>query len=155
MKLVEILARELKEWPETKEYARQDYDMEICFSRGSVSNDTTTKFDFLSSRFASDNRFDSDQACGTLYVTRAQWEAERARIAAIEGVSAAPEQANAEAERDQRAQYEQELWDKVALDAQGMIFEAAGQTEQLVDIARRVGLWADAFMEERAKRLKR
>lgn len=145
MKLVEILARELKEWPEDCIGFEQAIDGDICADRDATKKNyrhlavsMTLAEDWISS-----------------YVTRAQWEAERARIAAMDGISEfSQEQANAEAEHEHRTQYEQELWDKVALDAQAMIFDAAGQEEPLVDIARRVGLWADAFMAERAKRLK-
>lgn len=115
-------------------------------------------------------------------ITRAQWEAERARIAAMEGASAfSQEQEISEARREKIAKewwdkqmqyqplmvidipllvpknYEQELWDEVA---QGWIQGASSDTECSwskaavqghVELAYDV---ADAFMAERAKRLK-
>lgn len=95
-------------------------------------------------------------------VTRAQWEAERARIAAMEGISAfSQEQANAEAEREKRAQYEQELWDRVAVAAiQGVVaseaFHNHGNFQGNPDNAAFFGAEvADAFMKERSMRAKR
>lgn len=52
-----------------------------------------------------------------------------------------------------RSKEDRALWDKVFLDSQKMIFDAAGDRECLDDIAYRVGKWVDAFMAERAKRL--
>lgn len=49
--------------------------------------------------------------------------------------------------------YEQELWDRAALGAPVMIFEAAEGNMPLVDMASHVARWADAFMAERAKRV--
>lgn len=148
MKLVEILARELKEWPaKIGELTQSCFDTEVL-----INDDDGTGL--LPSIFLS-TRHDE---IGYPGVTRAQWEAERARIAAMEGISAfSQEQANAEAEREKRSQYEQELWDRVA---QGWIAGASADsecswstsaTQGHVEIACDV---ADAFMAERAKRLK-
>lgn len=140
MKLVEILARDLNEWPGDLVLVQG------CSGLVYEAGGQGVSVAYFNT--ASDWRLAE--------VTRAQWEAERARIAAMEGISAfSQEQANAEAEREKRSQYEQELWDRAALGAQVMIFEAAGSNMPLVDIASHVALWADTFMAERAKRLKR
>lgn len=144
MKLLETVARYVLTWPEGALFIDQAADGDLI-----VNYDLTDdEYKYIGVQEKADD-------WQTAKVTRAQWEAERARIAAMDGISEfSQEQANAEAEHEHRTQYEQELWDKVALDAQAMIFDAAGQEEPLVDIARRVGIWADAFMAERAKRLK-
>ena len=149
MKLVEILARELKEWPRVEgvdaTYARQDGDKEICFrwdaNDGSVEYDFTLEFPAISS--------DANVVggIGCTHVTRAQWEAERARIA-MDCISAfSQEQDQAE---QAVSQYEQELWDKVAIQAIGRL----GNITSLSEAADAVASLADAFMAERAKRLK-
>lgn len=74
MKLVEILARELSEWPEFAEYAWQDYDLEVRFSAGIGQ-------DFLASQLASDHLRQPGEENPDNGVTREMWEAERARIA--------------------------------------------------------------------------
>lgn len=65
MKLVDILARELKQWPEGVERASQDPDKEIRFKPG-------IRFDFYSTRLASDAGTDFGDGAE---VTRAQWQA--------------------------------------------------------------------------------
>lgn len=65
MKLVDILARELKEWPEGRESASQDPDKEIRFKPGISS-------DFFASTLADDAGKDFG---GGAPVTRVQWQA--------------------------------------------------------------------------------
>lgn len=68
MKLVDILARELKVWPEGNYFAWQDYDREIRFSH-------TTRHDFHASILADDHvrsRHGDDPDYG---VSRAEWQA--------------------------------------------------------------------------------
>ena len=154
MKLVEILARELKEWLDCWVSAVQDSDGTVWFNlvdnvgpifdadRSWVSNPCHSEMFNVSSDFQ------------TAIVTRAQWETERARIA-MDCISAfSQEQDQAE---QAVSQYEQELWDKVA----ERVFSTAfvdGLTgwgeEGFKDVAGRAMTAADAFMAERAKRLK-
>lgn len=148
-KLVEILARELKEWPEGAESIWQADD-------GAVLADTVALF-------AASEISDVDD-----YVTRAQWEAERARIAANQqataeareiartGAMTAEEQELADIACGKRSREDQELWDKVAI---GAIRAYMAQPKAIGDVVVEefVG-WgvevADAFMAERAKRIK-
>ena len=68
MKLVDILARELKVWPEGECFAWQDYDREVRFS-------DSTRHDFFARSMAEDNiryPFYADPKSG---VTRAEWQA--------------------------------------------------------------------------------
>ena len=67
MKLLDILARELKVWPEENYFAWQDYDREIRFSH-------TARHDFHASILADDHvrsRHGDDPDYG---VTRAEWQ---------------------------------------------------------------------------------
>ena len=153
MKLVEILARELTEWPEGTNFIFQDYDGEVW---GDAGDDSL----YTSSNICEEHRKIGDDFPTSLkdkycsLVTRAQWEAERARMA-MDCVSAfSQEQDQAE---QAVSQYEQELWDKVA----ERVFSTAfvdGLTgwgeEGFKDVAGRAMTAADAFMAERAKRLK-
>ena len=147
MKLVEILARELKEWLDCWVSAVQDSDGTVWFNlvdnvgpifdadRSWVSNPCHSEMFNVSSDFQ------------TAIVTRAQWETERARMA-MDCVSAfSQEQDQAE---QAVSQYEQELWDKVAIQAIGRL----GNITSLSEAADAVASLADAFMAERAKRLK-
>ena len=148
MKLVEILARELKEWPRVEgvdaTYARQDGDKEICFrwdaNDGSVEYDFTPEFPDISSDASVVG------GIGCTHVTRAQWEAERARIA-MDGIGAFSQQEQA------RSQYEQELWDRVAASSLSGVIAAYTDDDVKNNIAHCFE-YADAFMAERAKRLK-
>ena len=153
MKLVEILARELTEWPEGTNFIFQDYDGEAW---GDAGDDSL----YTSSNICEEHRKIGDDFPTSLkdkycsLVTRAQWETERARIA-MDCISAfSQEQDQAE---QAVSQYEQELWDKVA----ERVFSTAfvdGLTgwgeEGFKDVAGRAMTAADAFMAERAKRLK-
>lgn len=165
MKLVEILARELKDWPVEDSFpicqAMKGVLYVSCVLQG--NEDAETIWTEILLELAED----WDEA----EVTRAQWEAERARIADIRsmelihsgaavipsafnpwvGVEREKEQTNAEADRDRQAQYEQELWDKVATDALSKAIGEVPGVEDLVSLSCNI---ADAFMAERAKRLK-
>ena len=147
MKLVEILARDVKEWLDCWVSAVQDSDGTVWFNlvdnvgpifdadRSWVSNPCHSEMFNVSSDFQ------------TAIVTRAQWETERARMA-MDCVSAfSQEQDQAE---QAVSQYEQELWDKVAIQAIGRL----GNITSLSEAADAVASLADAFMAERAKRLK-
>ena len=154
MKLVEILARELTEWPEGTNFIFQDYDGEAW---GDAGDDSL----YTSSNICEEHRKIGDDFPTSLkdkycsLVTRAQWEAERARMA-MDCVSAfSQEQDQAE---QAVSQYEQELWDKVASKTleQRISIELGSPTETPFDLHALVACRiADAFMAERAKRLKR
>lgn len=149
MKLVEILARELNEWPSNRVLSlAQAVDGDVIYDFCSPPSEEEE--DYKHSGLFLERAEDWVDAC----VTRAQWEAERARIAAMDGVSAvSQEQANEEAEREKRTQYEQELWDKVAASVIGGL-SAKNWNDYSVMVEHSMGI-ADAFMAERAKRLKK
>lgn len=74
MKLVEILARELGEWPEGVDEIFQDYDRELRYIGWNASTLTGKRPDDL----ADDHRrLGEDHPAG---VTREMWEAERAKL---------------------------------------------------------------------------
>lgn len=72
MKLAQLLAKELKEWPEGAKYARQDFDGEICF----VGRDIWS--DFYASCVASDIYL--EDGIGASQITEDQWQAEREKM---------------------------------------------------------------------------
>ena len=157
MKLVEILARELTEWPEGTNFIFQDYDGEVW---GDAGDDSL----YTSSNICEEHRKIGDDFPTSLkdkycsLVTRAQWEAERARMA-MDCVSAfSQEQDQAE---QAVSQYEQELWDKAAISAIGGIVASRGFHEYSTyqGVPENAAIFgaecADAFMAERAKRLNR
>lgn len=143
MKLVEIVGMLIAEWPERVECMVQGSNGDIYPAGGRVSGDIVWPCVQLA-----DDWILSE-------VTRAQWEAERARILL-----------ESQPERDpfikelvdiacgNRSKEDQELWDKCFIESQSMIFENAADMEPLADIAYRVAAWSDAFMAERAKRMK-
>ena len=146
MKLVEILARDVKEWLDCWVSAVQDSDGTVWFNlednvgpifdadRSWVSNPCHSEMFNVSSDFQ------------TAIVTRAQWEAERARILKMDPLVAA---------RDNPpiSQYEQELWDRVAASSLSGVIAAYTDDDVKNNIAHCFE-YADAFMAERAKRLK-
>lgn len=159
-KLVEILARELKEWPEgaidalQRQYKKSPEYLYVYFY-GACGDD----FDFIASEEAEDSHS----------VTRAQWEAERARIAANQqatqeareiykaGTMTHEEQELSAIACGKQSKEDQALWDKVALTS---TLEYMGSEPNLIGsipVEEFVG-WgadvADAFMAERAKRVK-
>lgn len=86
MKLVELLARELKEWPEGASMAVQDGDGQIKMAAGDEPENGNGKDSIwvrdveVYHEIQHGNRRVSDDY-RTAMVTRAEWEAERARIA--------------------------------------------------------------------------
>lgn len=168
MKLVEILARELNEWPVDESLPlRQANDDSLYVSAQHTNGKDTNYLDIFVSK-------SENQLCD---VTRAQWEAERDRLAAMDGNQSTldyfinnfevkdgrayhketgyvwvPEMSSElgkEAEdwrAEAKKQYEQELWDKVAVAA--MTYEDQHSIGACFDTA-------DAFMAERAKCMKK
>lgn len=156
MKLVEILARELTEWPEGTNFIFQDYDGEAW---GDAGDDSL----YTSSNICEEHRKIDDDFPTSLkdkycsLVTRAQWEAERARIAELARgqdslitTDATPEEWRNECQK----QYEQELWDRVAASSLSGVIAAYTDDDVKNNIAHCFE-YADAFMAERAKRLNR
>lgn len=161
-KLVEILARELKEWPRgCVSLTQSAFDREVI-----EDNDAGSPIGFFASE-----RHDESGLYPT--VTRAQWEAERARIAANQQATAEAreiakgrefEWCNPDEELrckleeydKQQAKEDQALWDRVAI---GAMHAYMAQPEAIGDVVVEefVG-WgvevADAFMAARAKRMK-
>ena len=167
-KLVEILARELKEWPEgaidalQRQYKKSPEYLYVYFY-GACGDD----FDFIASEEAEDSNS----------VTRAQWEAERARIERHSALVEASMMELEEAERarqlaesskftesdkahiqelaaiacGKRSKEDQELWDKVAAEAVGGL--AAKQWNDYAVMVEHAAGIADLFMQERAKRM--
>ena len=162
MKLVEILARDVKEWLDCWVSAVQDSDGTVWFNlvdnvgpifdadRSWVSNPCHSEMFNVSSDFQ------------TAIVTRAQWETERARIAELARGQDSLMTEEAEDWRNNcQKQYEQELWDKAAISAIGGIVASRGFHEYSTyqGVPENAAIFgaecADAFMAERAKRLKR
>ena len=153
MKLVEILARELTEWPEGTNFIFQDYDGEAWGDAGKESLYTSSNICEEHRKIGDDFPTSlKDKYCSL--VTRAQWESERARIA-MDCISAfSQEQDQAE---QAVSQYEQELWDKACFEAWtiGMKeYASSGTLETMEILTTGSAALADAFMAERAKRLK-
>lgn len=71
MKLVEILARELEEWPENQEYAWQGDDGEVRFNN-------SIAFDFVATHMATDSIRVLEENYPKNGVTKDEWLAERA-----------------------------------------------------------------------------
>lgn len=161
--LVEILARNVHKWPAGATHAKQSTESKRIFLYG-INN---SKYDFDFHFFASD-------AALHVEVTRAQWEAERARILAESQPERDPviseehrekiakdwwskqmQNATLEVMPEENPQYEQKLWDQVASQIFvkfSLEFESASESK---DTAINAMDAADAFMAERAKRLKR
>lgn len=148
MKLVEILARELKEWPEGARCARQSDETRKIYFYGAKED----KHDFDFHVFAED-------AGQNVTVTRTQWEEERARVLAESQPERDADVANVVDAGKSRNKEDQALWDKVAIaSTQAFItahvthfgHENVWESKELVSCA---ADYADAFMAERAKRL--
>ena len=71
MKLVDILAAELKVWPGDIEYAHQDYDGEIRFYGGIKKS---VDFDFYANELAEDRCLKGNSQTGSR-IDRAEWQA--------------------------------------------------------------------------------
>ena len=78
MKLVQLLAKELKEWPEGVGKVMQDFDMEIRFF--DLSGDQMTLLDFYIDELASDACDEIRFAGGGVEITKSQWQAEREKM---------------------------------------------------------------------------
>lgn len=78
MKLVQLLAKELKEWPEGVGKVMQDFDMEIRFF--DLAGEQMTLFDFYIDELASDACDESRFAGGGVEITKSQWQAEREKM---------------------------------------------------------------------------
>ena len=78
MKLVQLLAKELKEWPEGVGKAMQDFDMEIRFF--DLAGEQMTLLDFYIDELASDACDESRFAGGGVEITKSQWQAERKKM---------------------------------------------------------------------------
>lgn len=161
MNLVEILARELKEWPAGAEYITQDYDGE-CFTQNKHESILSFATNLCENHRKILQPYPCDGGVNIEMVTRAQWGAERARIAGLDaktkehdGESITPVLCSAPG-------YEQELWDKVAASLAPAVY-ADAMSEFAKDgcpcedwrdyVASDICNMADAFMAARAKRL--
>lgn len=78
MKLVQLLAKELKEWPEGVGKVMQDFDMEIRFF--DLSGDQMTLLDFYIDELASDACDEIIFSGGGVEITKSQWQAERKKM---------------------------------------------------------------------------
>ena len=78
MKLVQLLAKELKEWPEGVGKVMQDFDMEIRFF--DLSGDQMTLLDFYIDELASDACDEIIFSGGGVEITKSQWQAEREKM---------------------------------------------------------------------------
>lgn len=153
-KLVTILAEELPEWPDGAKEIGQWPLGEIV-----VKSMIRCKTLFIATQMA-----DDQDSC---YVTRAQWEAERARIL----LESQPERDPVIKEivenvsvgyRMEEAFYTdgESLWDKVAIAAIGGVVASRGFHEfpSFQGVPESAAIFgadvADAFMAERAKRMK-
>lgn len=145
-KLVTILAEEFPEWPEGVEELHQWSDGEVTGAGFSAGYKTIAP-DWCHSK-----------------VTRAQWEAERARILLESQPERDADVANVVDGVAARSAEDQALWDQVALKCYiGIIFgekdHYIGDDERTIaesdkEIAQAACEYAGAFMAERAKRMK-
>lgn len=157
MKLVEILARDLNEWP-----SKQVPSIEQAVNGELVYNlchpPSIEEMDYKHSGVLLDRALDWVNAC----ITRPQWQAERDRMKAMEAPRNTRTQDELIAEfnaalskptpleKTPEPTYEQQLWDRVALQE---IESHRGRIDKELSI--RVACeYADAFMAERAKRIK-
>lgn len=128
--LKRILARELKEWP-----SNQAFSLEQAFDGTVIYNFCLPPSDEEEDRKHSGLIFDLASDWFDAYVTRSEWEAERALLAS--------EQAQPVCDAEE---FDQALWDKVALACLQCNRESTGAAICAFDDA-------DAFMAERAKRI--
>lgn len=134
-KLVDLLAKHLKEWPEGAEYARQNRsESSPEYMRTYFYGACGYDFDFDLNELAEDEPHTR--------VTKSQYIAARDRLHA-ETVKEMRETTNAYAD--------QALWDKVAIACYAQI---AHKGIGIQHAAAKSFDYADAFMAERAKRLK-
>jgi hypothetical protein len=122
MKLVELLAKELVEWPELAEYAEQDGDREVRF-HGSVQSD------FFAS-VLTDRCPDNASSIGiphSMRVTREVWEAERSRSVIGQGVTGSDPRHN----RDRIREIDKQLTD-LAIERAERVAELAAEGFALI-----------------------
>lgn len=144
MKLVEILARDWIEWPINHDGPLAQNAHGGIYIPGSFRVDGFDAGLCMSVKQADDWRI--------ALVARAQWEAERARISVDEAHKWHIGTETEEWRNECQKQYEQELWDGVAV----MILEkVTDRADTIYGAATCAADQADAFMAERAKRLKR
>lgn len=165
MKLLEIAARNIAEFPAGFQRLSQRSDGLIVAAAGYGYTRDVAIFDIAEDR-------------DTAVVTRAQWEAERARIAANQqATKEAREIAKGEGKRfdsvedmveeltaiacGKRSKEDQELWDKAAIAATQAFITAhithhghGDNIWRMEDLVSCSADYADAFMAERAKRMK-
>lgn len=163
MKLVEILARDWIEWPINHDGPLAQNAHGGIYIPGSFRVDGFDAGLCMSVKQADDWRI--------ALVARAQWEAERSRIANMkhgankllsaddyefkDGMmfhKATGYVVQMDTLTEAEKQYEQELWDKVAIACYAARCGASNDSPK--DLARRAFTEADAFMAERAKRMK-
>lgn len=174
MKLVERLARELPEWPGSRIYSmEQASDGDVIYNLCHPPSLDDEDYEYSGKHMAL-----AEDWSGTV-VTRAQWEAERARIASTAYVEISDKDKEfvssdfyreivmaqklksvgdeADLSNDHQAQYDQELWDKAYMHAwTQMLSESAGSDmSHFNDGTAGSARMADAFMAERAKRVKK
>lgn len=159
MNLLENLARNVDGWPDC-DFIVQD-DGGICWP--SMNGKATYNDGFWSSNIPELNNFvlEKSEDNDTAKVTRAEWQSERQRIA-LEGISQFSQEQDNAIERQLRdesaKQYERELWDNVAVNTlSGMLASWPNDSEPIEFKTRNISDamdYADAFMVERAKRMK-
>lgn len=155
MKLVEILARELKEWPEDSCCIVQDGDGDI---KGMGSTYAHIDKDVWQRDIPTDfyeEGFKISDDWSESFVTRAKWVAERARILAEQQPERNPEISEiVEKACEKHSKEDQELWDKVAITLYIERIKLNSPHDGDVDFFECAFSGADAFMAERAKRMK-
>ena len=151
-KLVEILARDWNNWP-VEPFLPVSQNAEGClFVSCRFTENVETRYLGIDAELSDDLNDD---------VTRAQWEAERERILAESSKLTEADKAHIEELTaiacGKRIKEDQELWDKVAIAA--VSGEMACQSNAMKrldagDLVRYSMAVADAFIAERAKRMK-
>lgn len=158
-KLVTILAEELPEWPDDASVIVQEGDKEIYTGIERLSYDGDSSWRGLGGYFHPQIQL-SELATDwkTSQVTHAQWEAERARILLESQQERDADVAKVVDCVAARSDEDQALWDKVAIAAMnGLLSVGAtygGLTTSRDKLALDAFAHADAFMAERAKRMK-
>lgn len=152
--LLEILATELKEWPEGANFAVQSSVRNTVYFE--FDGFDTDKYDFSASDKAENHL--------AAKVTRSEWEAERARIAnSIAPIADASKTSQSNEQKTQQHQghdaisYEQRFWDDTVIAwTKGAASDPTTRSWQVKanEYAATAAAFADALMAERAKRLK-
>lgn len=157
MKLLELAAKEIQTWPSGCDYVTQSPTTGVFV----FNNDGSSDFEAV----------DIAQDAKTAAVTRSQWKAERARIIfdslskrdpLIEEITSGAsfgDTMQCDFESEGAKKYEQELWDKAYFEAWGsgvkdFISHNNTVKKHLDSLPHISATLADAFMAERAKRMK-